>query len=142
MRTKRTVGAVLALLLLTIGLAACGSDDDTTASSDSPGTSAAASDDAGGYGGGGGDAAEQGEEDEVYAKDFAFSPKTLTVEKGATVTFENQDGTAHTFTGDDGSFDAGTVEPGKKATHTFDEAGSFSFHCEIHPSMKGTIEVE
>lgn len=140
MRTKRTVAALLALLLLTVGLAACGSDDSTDKASTS-GTSA--TDDAGAYGGGGGGAeAEDRGEDEVYAKDFAFSPKTLEVEKGATVKFENQDGTAHTFTADDKSFDLGTVQPGKSATHTFDEAGTIAFHCEIHPSMKGTIEVK
>ena len=115
MRTKRTVGALLALLVLSVGLVACGSDDGDKATA---------------------------EENEVYAKDLAFSPATLKVDAGATVTFENQDGTAHTFTADDGSFDAGTVQPDEEATHTFDEAGSFSYHCEIHPSMKGTIDVE
>lgn len=139
MGTKRTVAALVALLLLTVGLAACGSDDTTDKASTS-GTSA--TDDAGAYGGGGGAKAEDSGEDEVYAKDFAFSPKTLEVEKGATVKFENQDGTAHTFTADDKSFDLGTVQPGKSATHTFDEAGTIAFHCEIHPSMKGTIEVK
>ena len=121
MRTTRLVTVLAAMLLLVVGLSACGSD--------SKGEGAAAAD-----AGGSGAAA-------VTIKGFAFAPETLQVKAGDEVTITNDDGTDHTFTLDDGSFDSGHIGAGKSATHTFDSAGSFSFHCEIHPTMKGTVEV-
>ena len=44
-------------------------------------------------------------------------------------------------TADDGSFDTGQIAPGASATVTLDTAGSFAYHCEIHPSMTATITV-
>ena len=76
----------------------------------------------------------------VTAKDFAFGPDTVELEAGETVTVKNDDGAAHTWTADDGGFDE-QLPAGGEVTHTFDEAGTFSYHCEIHPSMTGTITV-
>ena len=52
----------------------------------------------------------------VVAKNIAYSPSTLTVKAGDTVTFTNSDNTTHTFTADDSSFDSGRVDPGKGFT--------------------------
>jgi hypothetical protein len=47
----------------------------------------------------------------------------------------------HTTTADDGSFDSGIVDPGTIFTATFDELGTFSYSCLVHPSMTGTVTV-
>ena len=75
----------------------------------------------------------------VTIDNFAFSPTTLTVSAGTTVTWVNNDTAAHTVTADDGSFDSGNIAPGESFTHTFDTAGSFSYHCTYHPNMVATI---
>jgi plastocyanin len=81
--------------------------------------------------------------DAVTIKDFAFNPASLTVKAGATVTWTNEDTTAHRVVGvSTGGFNAGTVATGETVTATFDTAGSFPYICEIHPQMMGTIVVE
>jgi plastocyanin len=51
------------------------------------------------------------------------------------------DSAPHTATADDGSFDTGTLEEGKLKSETFKEARTYTYFCEIHPSMHGTVEV-
>jgi plastocyanin len=77
----------------------------------------------------------------VTIQDFAFGPAELSVAAGTTVTFVNNDTTAHTATADDGSWDTGTIEPGASATVTLDAAGTFAYHCQFHPNMTATITV-
>lgn len=76
----------------------------------------------------------------ITVKSFAFSPATLTVKAGTAVTITNNDSPAHTWTADDKSFNE-ALSPGKSVTHTFDKPGTYAYHCEIHPSMKGTVTV-
>ena len=78
---------------------------------------------------------------------FAFSPATLTIKAGTTVTWKNTTSVGHTVTSDDGkSFDSGTSNPiaaqGGTFSFTFTKAGTFAYHCEIHPFMKATIIVQ
>ncbi len=75
-------------------------------------------------------------------KDFAFSPATLEVPVGAIVDWSNQDSTAHTVTADDGSFDSKSLASGQGFSWTFPTAGTFTYHCSIHSSMKATITVK
>ena len=78
----------------------------------------------------------------VNIKSFSFQPATLNVPAGTTVTWHNQDNVQHTVTSDvQGLFDSGTINTGKKFTYTFQAPGSYSYHCSIHPGMKGTIVV-
>lgn len=77
----------------------------------------------------------------VTIGDFAFRPGTLTVHVGDTVSWANEDAAPHTATADDGSFDTGTLARGAGGSHAFASAGSFSYHCSIHPSMHGTVTV-
>jgi plastocyanin len=79
----------------------------------------------------------------IVIKNFAFSPASLTVRPGATVTVVNQDTTAHTVTSDGSkSFDTGTVGPGRSATFTAPKtAGAYPYICDIHQYMKGTLTV-
>lgn len=77
----------------------------------------------------------------VAIVNFGFNPSTLTVKVGDTVTWTNGSGTPHTVTADDGSLDSGTITAGTPFQRTFSAAGTFSYHCSIHPSMKATITV-
>lgn len=77
----------------------------------------------------------------IVAEDFALT--SITVAAGAEVTFRNDDGVAHTATADDGTFDSGSVPSGGSTTFAAPgEPGEVAFHCEIHPSMTGTLTVE
>ncbi len=78
----------------------------------------------------------------VIIKNFSFQPSTLTVSAGTTVAWENQDSTSHTVSSDaKGLFDSGALAPGDEFSFTFNTPGSYGYHCNIHPSMKGTIVV-
>lgn len=77
----------------------------------------------------------------VTIDNYAFSPDSITVSAGTTVTWVNNDTTAHTVTADDGSFDSGNLAPGESFTFTFTSAGSFVYHCNYHPNMEGTVVV-
>jgi plastocyanin len=78
----------------------------------------------------------------VTIKNFAFNAASLSVKVGQTVIWTNADTTPHTVTADDGSFDSGHVAVGSTFQQTFTKAGTFAYHCNIHPSMKGTITVD
>ena len=73
--------------------------------------------------------------------DFAFNPASITVPVNGTVTWTNGAGRAHTVTADDGSFDSHDIAGGAVFSHTFSAAGTFTYHCTIHPQMKGTVVV-
>jgi plastocyanin len=74
--------------------------------------------------------------------DFKFTPGTLTIHAGDTITWTNDGPSDHTATANDGSFNTGTLKKGQSASHTFTKAGTFAFICAIHPFMKGTIVVQ
>ena len=73
---------------------------------------------------------------------FTFSPNPLTIPVGTTVQWTNDDSVTHTVTANDGSFDSNDVSPHGTFTHTFNQAGTIAYHCNIHQSMHGTITVE
>ena len=77
----------------------------------------------------------------VEIKGFAFNPATVSVKVGGKVTWTNNDGTTHTVTLDDNSVDSGNVNAGATFDHTFAAAGTFTYHCKIHPTMHGTVQV-
>lgn len=74
--------------------------------------------------------------------DYAFSPASITVKAGSAVTWTNTGSAPHTVTADDGSFDSGSLANSATFAHTFAKAGTFTFHCAIHSSMKGTVVVQ
>jgi len=78
---------------------------------------------------------------EVFIQGMAFSPAALTVMAGTTVTWTNKDGMTHTVTSDTSLFDSGNVASNATYSYTFANAGTYAYHCTIHPSMKGTITV-
>ena len=69
----------------------------------------------------------------------AFSPGSVTIAAGGSVTFVNDDDREHTATGD--SFDTGVLNPGAQSRESFASAGTFTFLCQIHPEMRGTVNV-
>ena len=75
----------------------------------------------------------------VAVADNSFTPASVKVAVGETVTFENGGAIAHTVTGD--GFDSGSLAPGDRFTFTADKAGTVSYVCPFHPGMQGTIEV-
>ena len=76
----------------------------------------------------------------VNINHFKFHPHTLEVAKGTKVVFSNSAAVAHTAT-DPGAFDTGHIKPGHSVTVRFEQKGTFSYHCEIHPFMHGKIVV-
>lgn len=73
---------------------------------------------------------------------FAFGPASVTVSVGDTVTWTNNDPQTHTATADDASWDAGNIAGGGGTKSvTFTTAGTFPYHCAIHPAMTGTVTV-
>ena len=70
---------------------------------------------------------------------FAFTPATLTVKPGVTVTFENHDGTIHTVIGVGGMFRSKALDTNDKFSVVFDKPGEFAYFCSLHPYMKGKI---
>jgi plastocyanin len=77
----------------------------------------------------------------VQIADFAFSPQSLTVSKGSTVTWINVDGVDHSVVATDVSFFSEDLGQGVRFEHTFDNAGEFPYACGIHARMTGTITV-
>jgi plastocyanin len=73
---------------------------------------------------------------------FNFSPQDLAISVGDIVTWTNDHTVNHTSTSDDAVWDSGVIPPGESFSFTFDNAGTFPYHCAIHPSMLGTITVE
>ena len=69
----------------------------------------------------------------------AFNPAQLTVAVGTTVTWTNTDVVSHTSTSNANVWNSGTVAPGGQFSFTFPTAGTFSYHCTIHPGMVGTV---
>ncbi|MGE0795371.1 MAG: plastocyanin/azurin family copper-binding protein [Acidimicrobiia bacterium] len=118
MSRPRAVPLLLAALLA-VGLGACGGDDDG-ASSPPDGA---------------------GEGSEVRIASFAFAPETLTVDVGATVTWTNDDGAAHSIEATDGSFVSESLAEGDTFEQTFDAAGERTYRCGIHQYMRGTVVV-
>jgi len=137
-----------ALVALSLGLAACGgggsdstssevetsppAGEESTESTDEAGTETESEPAPSG---------EAAKSEKVEIVEFTYQPDPVVVQAGGKVTWQNQDTAPHTATADDGSFDTGTIEKGKLGSATFKEAGTFTYFCEIHPTMHGTVEV-
>jgi len=143
-----------ALVALSLGLAACGGGGSD---SSEPVPSVAEEVEEGGEEAG--EAGEAGEEateeaesepapsgeaqksEKVQIVEFSYEPDPVVVQAGGKVIWQNEDTAPHTATADDGSFDTGTIEKGKIGSATFKEPGTYTYFCEIHPTMHGTVEV-
>ena len=70
-----------------------------------------------------------------------YAPGELDVLVGTTVTWRNADRSTHTVTEEDDAFDSGHIRPGGTFSATFDESGTYRFHCTIHRFMRGSVSV-
>jgi len=145
MRSKSLLAA--ALVALSLGLVACGSSGSDSTSSEAESASPATEESTG--------ETEESESTEsepapsgeaqkaekVQIVEFTYEPDPVVVQAGGKVTWQNEDTAPHTATADDGSFDTGIIEKGKLGSATFKEAGTFTYFCEVHPTMHGTVEV-
>jgi plastocyanin len=77
----------------------------------------------------------------IHMKNSTFSNMNLQVTTGTTVTWNNDDTTAHTVTANDGSFDSGTMQPGANFSHVFSSQGTFLYHDKLHNNMTGQVVV-
>jgi plastocyanin len=129
--TAMIVVVAAAVLSLAAGVFAIGramATDGNPTTVASTGTTAPA-------GGGGASAA-------VTVQQFAFSPKSVTVKAGTTVTWTNNDDATHTVKSTDGAFTEQRLPSGGSASVTFAKPGTFSYVCGIHPFMTGTVVVQ
>lgn len=79
---------------------------------------------------------------EVYIQNMAFAPATLTVSVGTTVKWTNKDGVAHTVTSDTGGvLNSGNIAANGTFSYMFMTAGTYNYHCTIHPSMIAKVIV-
>lgn len=134
-----------ALVALSLGLVACGGGGSDSTSEAEPaitgqesGAEEAAGETTESAPAPSGEAAKS---EKVQIVEFTYEPDPVVVQAGGKVIWQNEDTAPHTATADDGSFDTGTIEQGKIGSAAFKEAGTFTYFCEIHPTMHGTVEV-
>ncbi|MDQ6614188.1 MAG: cupredoxin domain-containing protein [Actinomycetota bacterium] len=135
MRVPRS-GAITAVVLLTLGAGACGKSS-TTSSTTTSGAAAATTT----SGGAATTAAPAGAAGTISIKNFMFQPNPAQAKVGDTITVTNVDGTNHSLTAIDGSFDTGVFSSGSK-TIKLTKAGTFAIHCMIHNFMMGSVVVK
>ncbi|HEY4696097.1 MAG TPA: cupredoxin family copper-binding protein [Candidatus Hydromicrobium sp.] len=90
---------------------------------------------------------QNGNEVQIEMRNSRFSPETVTIKQGTTVTWVNEDLSSHTITSgernnESGIFDSGNISSGGSFSYTFNDKGTFNYFCKLHPGMEGTIEVE
>jgi plastocyanin len=79
---------------------------------------------------------------EVKIADFSFDPATITIKIGTNIKWTNMDSEAHTVTADDNSWTSVRLNQSDTYTHTFDQAGTYPYHCGLHSSMQATVIVQ
>jgi plastocyanin len=121
---RRRGGAVALVLGTALLLAACGSSGGSGSS------------------GSGSGAATPTATKSVTISNFMFSPMAASVAPGSTVSVTNKDSVTHTLSATGGQFNTGDIGPGQTKTFTAPtKAGTYSYICNIHQYMKGTITV-
>jgi plastocyanin len=78
---------------------------------------------------------------QVKIEGMTYSPATLTVQRGDTVTWRNADVVPHTATAA-GKFDSGNIAPGQSVARKMDHPGEFDYICTYHPGMKAKLVVK
>jgi plastocyanin len=134
----------LALLFGALLLTACGSSGSAATGSGASASSTGASGGSSAAAGSTATGAASGTADTIIIKNFMFSPATLTVASGATVTVKNEDTVTHTLTdkADPNLFGTGNLAAGQSMTiHAPKPTGSYTYICTIHQYMTGTLVV-
>ena len=122
MRPRRSLRPVVTatVVALVLGAAACSSSSRKLAAPTTPTNGAA-----------------------VQISGFAFKAPAVNVKVGTAVTWTNKDSTTHTATSTSGpaSFDSGDLSTGQSFRKTFTKPGTYSYFCNIHHGMRGTVIV-
>jgi len=79
---------------------------------------------------------------DVKIDNFVFTPQTLTVAVGATVTWTNKDDIPHTAVSTEGVFKSKVMDTDEKFSYTFTKTGTYPYYCSIHPKMTGKVVVQ
>ena len=87
-------------------------------------------------------AANADESTSIVMKNFDFSPMSLTIKAGTSVTWKNLDGEPHTVTSVDGLFRSGALDQNDTYTFKFDKPGTYKYLCSIHPKMMAAVIVK
>jgi plastocyanin len=78
----------------------------------------------------------------VKIDNFSFTPATITVPTGTTVTWTNSDDIPHTVVSDDKIFKSKVLDTDEKFSFTFTKPGTYSYFCSVHPKMTAKIVVQ
>lgn len=77
----------------------------------------------------------------VVIQQMTYSPSSINVKVGDSVTWTNRDDREHAITAEDGSFASAKIAPGESFSHTFTRPGSYPYGCKFHPREKGSVTV-
>lgn len=77
----------------------------------------------------------------VEVKGFKFTPQSVTVAPGTTVTWRNNDEDPHTITSTDGAFGSSALESAGRFSYTFTKPGRYQYFCKLHPHMRAEVVV-
>jgi plastocyanin len=77
----------------------------------------------------------------VHMADFKFAPATVTIHAGQSVGWINDDAVFHSATATDASWDSGELDQGRTFAHAFATPGTYTYYCDDHTFMKGTVVV-
>jgi plastocyanin len=77
----------------------------------------------------------------VSIQNGGYSPASVSIHVGDTITWTNADDQDHTVIAQDGSFNSGNIGSGRSFSHTFTTAGTIAYYCKYHPRMKGVVVV-
>ena len=78
----------------------------------------------------------------IKIDNFSFTPKEITVPKGTTVTWINQDDVPHTVVSTDKKFKSRALDTDEKFSFTFSDSGTYGYFCSVHPVMTGRVIVK
>jgi plastocyanin len=87
-------------------------------------------------------AAATSQEGTIAIRNFMFSPMSLVVPVGTTVSWKNFDGEPHTIRSVDDTFRSGALDQNDSFSFKFDKAGTYKYACSIHPQMVASIVVK
>jgi plastocyanin len=121
-KTRLRLFGLPVLFLSILLIAGCGSDDKGTNSNNPP---------------------PNPEPNTVVISNFSYSPSTIIVGAGETITWRNDDAVGHTVTSISGSeLNSPVLAQGQTYQHTFSAAGSYPYHCTLHPNMTASVTVQ
>ena len=120
----------MAIVLVSLGIAACVSERATATTTVSTATCSAPANAAGAT--------------IIFIRDFTFQPANVRVKAGGSIVWVNCEPTSipHSSISDTGGWASGLLAPAGAFVRAFPTAGSFPYHCGVHPSMKATVIVE